>query len=103
MSELKCVAFCDSFGFKYAGVEYGVECFCGNKLGKSGAPAPEEECSMPCAGNEYELCGGPNRMNVFHETTAVAADVGPWTNSGPPGWGFMGCCTSFDHPDSSRY
>ena len=98
MSELKCVDFCGSIGFKYAGVQYGAECFCGNKIGKSGEVAPEEDCNMPCAGNEYELCGGPSRMNVFHDVTSQQVDTGPWTNAGPPGWGFMGCCMFVNTP-----
>ena len=94
MSELKCIQYCDSFGYAYAGVEYGAECYCANTLRTSGVPAPEADCNMQCAGNEYELCGGPNRLNVFHNAAAVVSAAGPATNAGPQGWGFQGCCES---------
>lgn len=93
MTELLCVAFCDDAGYSYAGVEYGTECYCGNVIAVSGKAATETDCDMPCAGNSYELCGGPNRMNVFHNANAVVAKAGPAHNAGPPGWGFMGCYT----------
>lgn len=44
---------------------------------------------MACTGNATEQCGGPNRLNLFHNSNIVAA--GPVTNPGPPGWGFLGC------------
>ena len=48
---------------------------------------------MACGGNDYELCGGPNRMNIFHNDAITVTPKGPATNAGPTGWGFMGCYT----------
>jgi hypothetical protein len=94
MNELMCVQYCDDRNFAYAGVEYGTECYCGNTVRASGKKAAEEDCNMPCAGNSYELCGGPDRMNVFHNDNQVVVDqAGPAHNAGPAGWGFMGCYT----------
>lgn len=42
---------------------------------------------MTCSGNTNELCGGPNRLNVFQSSTVS----GPVVNPGPPGWGSLGC------------
>ncbi len=56
-----CAAFCKDY--KYFGVEYGSQCYCGNTLG--GSAAPEADCNMACAGNSAEKCGGPVRMNVY--------------------------------------
>lgn len=85
MTEQACAIFCDTSGFKYAGVEYSQECFCGNVL--TAATAPEIQCSMTCSGDADQLCGGPNRLNIF-ETAAVS---GPQVNPGPGDWGSMGC------------
>ena len=46
---------------------------------------------MACTGNATEQCGGPNRLNLFHNSSVVEATSGPATNAGPPGWGFLGC------------
>ncbi len=42
---------------------------------------------MTCSGNADQLCGGPNRLNIF-ETAKV---TGPQVNPGPGQWGTMGC------------
>jgi glucan endo-1,3-alpha-glucosidase len=47
----KCLARCTSGGYLYAGLEYGVECFCSQTLKSGAVQKPEAECSMPCAGN----------------------------------------------------
>lgn len=44
---------------------------------------------MTCSGDADQLCGGPNRLNVF-ETAAL---TGPQVNPGPGEWGTMGCYT----------
>ncbi|KAK1782113.1 hypothetical protein QBC45DRAFT_345145 [Copromyces sp. CBS 386.78] len=60
----KCTAACDSSGYKYAGVEFGGECFCGNRISNGGAPATSG-CTMLCNGNSTEFCGGGNRLNIY--------------------------------------
>lgn len=49
--------------YKYAGVEYYGECHYGNDL--SSASVPSSGCDTPCAGNNAELCGGGDRMNLY--------------------------------------
>lgn len=58
-----CQAACQAQGFSYAGVEFGNECWCGNEL--SSRPATDG-CNMPCSGNSQEICGGPDRLNVYY-------------------------------------
>ena len=55
MTVEKCVTSCASKGFKFAGAQYGSQCFCGMTYGKYGT---SNACSMPCAGNPDEICGG---------------------------------------------
>ena len=93
MTEESCVSFCDSNGFAFAGVEYSTECYCGNVIAVSGAAADAGDCNMACGGAADEACGGPNRLNIFHNGAITTAAAGPAANAGPAGWGFMGCYT----------
>lgn len=82
----KCTTACLDGGFKYAGVEYGSECFCGNEIitgsGNIGTSAPDG-CNMPCNGDGRELCGGGNRLNVYsHTVPTQVPSVGDWTLKG---------------------
>ncbi|KFX87861.1 hypothetical protein O988_09253, partial [Pseudogymnoascus sp. VKM F-3808] len=93
LTESACAAYCGTKGFKYAGVEYSAECYCGNTL--TAAIADEADCTMTCSGNEDELCGGPNRLNVFASTATPATTSAAPTSSAVavPGWTAGGCYT----------
>jgi hypothetical protein len=60
------VASCDQIcsGFKYFGVQYGSQCFCGNTMGTYGA-ASDSDCSNKCQGNNNEMCGGTWRNSIY--------------------------------------
>ncbi len=62
MTVKKCINLCKSKGFKYAGVEYGSQCFCGNSYGKYGKA---DNCNMKCSGNANEICGGFWAINIY--------------------------------------
>ncbi|KAL2197417.1 hypothetical protein P885DRAFT_77108 [Corynascus similis CBS 632.67] len=66
-----CAAFCT--GFKYFGTEYAAECYCGNTLAATSSDAPLADCSMPCSGNPAQYCGGPNRLELYEDTSATPA------------------------------
>jgi choice-of-anchor C domain-containing protein len=55
MTPQKCISLCNQKGFKYAGVQYSNQCFCGNSYGKYGVAT---NCDMPCSGNRDKMCGG---------------------------------------------
>ncbi|WWC85175.1 uncharacterized protein L201_000032 [Kwoniella dendrophila CBS 6074] len=61
-----CTSFCKSSGFTLAAVEYGKECYCGNSL-VNGASLSKysTQCTMTCAGNKKQNCGGPNALQVY--------------------------------------
>ncbi|KAK3308814.1 uncharacterized protein B0T15DRAFT_411620 [Chaetomium strumarium] len=89
-----CAAFCA--GYKYFGAEYSAECYCGNSLAPSSANASSlDECSMPCSGNPYEYCGGPNRLELYSTDnyTAPSGPSQPATvrSSGGTTWNFYQC------------
>ena len=60
-----CLEVCTEYGFSLAGLQYGVECFCGNTKPPAGKELGEEKCDMPCPGEEGESCGGYLTMDIF--------------------------------------
>jgi len=65
-----CIQLCRRKGFKYAGVQYAILCFCGNEAPPSDRIRSETECDIKCPGDDSKKCGGTWRMNVY----AVAPD-----------------------------
>lgn len=41
---------------------------CGQAVLHGGAPTPLADCNMACAGDATQMCGGPNRLNVYDYT-----------------------------------
>ena len=72
-----CAAACK--GYTYFGVEYGSECYCGNTLNAgsvvaAGGSSPAANgCSMTCAANKNQYCGGSNRLNVYRVGTTSSS------------------------------
>ena len=62
-----CTTYCQSKGYKFAGVEYGDECYCGTGFAGGVDPqaANSSDCNMRCAGSWYYTCGGSWRMQIF--------------------------------------
>lgn len=69
MTAEACISFCG--GSQYVGVEYAQECYCGSVLQAGSVPANATDCDMDCTGNRWELCGGPNRLNIFSKLLAA--------------------------------
>jgi len=67
MTVQKCVEFAYEGGFRYAGVEWGTECFVGNTLHNLNQ-APNEDCGQRCGGNPAQWCGNVNRVLVYTDT-----------------------------------
>jgi len=68
-----CAAFCN--GYQYFGIEYGQECYCGSYLNAGSVVAPDTDCSMLCTGSFAEVCGGPNRLNIYQLPMGVTASI----------------------------
>ena len=63
-----CINFCIDLGnLRYAGVEFGTECWCGNadadysQLGQR----PDTACSRPCSGDMSQTCGAYFLIQVY--------------------------------------
>ncbi|TRX97068.1 hypothetical protein FHL15_001862 [Xylaria flabelliformis] len=68
MTVEKCISACVGKGYKYAGLEYRSQCFCGNSVPQDRMPVNGTiggDCSMPCAGDSNELCGGAALISVY--------------------------------------
>jgi len=59
-----CVGKCNLAGYRYAGLQYGYLCFCGNKFGKYGE-VDDGECSSLCFGDKTRNCGSFWHNSVF--------------------------------------
>jgi len=57
-----CVAVCRGRGFKYAAVQYGESCLCGNSYGKYGQAT---NCDYKCTGDPNQICGGYSTNSVY--------------------------------------
>ncbi|KAN0133563.1 WSC domain containing protein [Lactarius tabidus] len=67
-----CVSTCQGLGYSLAGVEFGMQCFCGSKLENSSQPSADG-CNMACEGNPSEICGGSNRLVVYSESAVPSS------------------------------
>ena len=52
-------------GYKYAGMQYGIECWCGDTV-RSTRRVSDGKCDMPCPGNSEQYCGGFLLVSVYH-------------------------------------
>jgi len=73
MTVQSCVSYCQNGGYKYAGIEYSTECFCGNVIATTAKTAPASECNMLCGGDKFAYCGGPNRLNIYGKVNGTAS------------------------------
>ena len=51
-------------GYKYAGLQYTRQCFCGNEYGRRGV-ANEADCRAVCPGESKQTCGGTWRNSIY--------------------------------------
>lgn len=60
-----CATACAAAGYKIAGIEYGWQCYCDNKLNTSQSKKLDDsKCNMACAGSS-QSCGGDSAIQVY--------------------------------------
>jgi WSC domain. len=59
-----CVRECQYQNYKFAGVQYGYLCFCGNAFGRYGS-LPDNDCNSECQGDGGRKCGGYYHNSVY--------------------------------------
>ena len=77
----QCFEACSTWGYAYAGVQYGKECFCGDTVPPETARVDPSACNYTCSGSgggSPELpCGGYLTMNVFRTNVTRNTDDQP--------------------------
>jgi beta-D-xylosidase 4 len=68
-----CADICANLKYKYFGVEFGRQCFCGNQINTSGSKVAESQCNTACPGNSTATCGGANRIGIWSVANAANA------------------------------
>ncbi|KAI8806739.1 WSC domain-containing protein [Cladochytrium replicatum] len=87
-----CTTYCSSKGFILAGLEYGQECWCGNKIEFHNGPIDESKCGMSCVGFDEKKCGGSNAISVWSSNGApVITHPVPQTTGLPDHCKYVGC------------
>uniref|UniRef100_A0A1I8GWZ5 WSC domain-containing protein n=1 Tax=Macrostomum lignano TaxID=282301 RepID=A0A1I8GWZ5_9PLAT len=61
-----CSEICAYGDFEYFGIQFSVECFCGNSYGSLGQAA-DSDCNMNCGGNSAQICGSEWRNSVYRQ------------------------------------
>ena len=83
-----CASYCSSLSFRYSGTEYANQCYCSKALPTTKSTG----CTMSCAGDPKEICGGANALSVVY-TPVVSL---PARNSTK-----RGLCWPWNNPASS--
>lgn len=78
----QCFEACSAWGYAYAGVQYGKECFCGDAAPPDSARVDATACNYTCSGHPGEQCGGYLTMNVF-QTNVTDSKTVPGKPVGP--------------------
>ncbi|CAK7234763.1 hypothetical protein SBRCBS47491_009059 [Sporothrix bragantina] len=100
-----CLAAAALGGYKYAGLEYGGECWVGATLSSGAAAVTLTTCAMTCNNNGSEYCGGSLLLNLYElngtailpsvtsgtSTSATPKPTGPVVNPGADGYQYIGC------------
>ena len=63
MTKAVCAQICKEAKHVLAGVEYGQQCYCGDKTNYP--PVTSTACTTKCRGNASETCGGSSAIDVF--------------------------------------
>lgn len=86
-----CINTCAAAGLSLAGVESGLQCFCGNAILNNHGPIDASKCNIACAGDPTQMCGGLDAFNLYRvgnfAFTSGPATI-PQTSSN---WKFLAC------------
>ncbi|KLU87640.1 hypothetical protein MAPG_06635, partial [Magnaporthiopsis poae ATCC 64411] len=68
MTVQACIDFCGGGAdkpYKYAGLEFSRECWCGNSLSPLATKFADSECNTACDGDAKIICGGSMKLSVY--------------------------------------
>ncbi|KAF3911439.1 hypothetical protein ABW20_dc0104528 [Dactylellina cionopaga] len=65
MTVEKCLSLASQRQVRYAGVEFGGECWIASQMDTVARQGSEQDCSSICTGNSLEICGGDSRLGLY--------------------------------------
>ena len=65
MTVEKCLKICKNKGFDFAGLQWQIECYCGNVPTNQFQWAWPGRCDDRCAGDSNQICGGSMAMSLY--------------------------------------
>lgn len=60
-----CITYCESLGYKYAGLQFSIGCYCDYTYGTYGLASADSHCNTTCSGNSSTFCGGFFRNSIY--------------------------------------
>lgn len=72
-----CQQTCLQNGYRFAGTEYHIECWCGNNppLGIKYTPESARKCTFGCANDTTQACGGDGTyLSLYYDTSKYTPD-----------------------------
>lgn len=78
----KCLSHCSSAGYKFAGLEWASECWCGNSF--SNSRIGSFACNIPCEGKESQMCGGNQMLAVYQKGASGLPPAAPASTPATP-------------------
>ena len=93
-----CAQKAQALNLAYFGLEYASQCLAGSVLSPASTPlpSPASHCSMKCAGNSSETCGGSNVISLYNNTQYIKPyNPNPVNVPNQPGsqYRYLGCYT----------
>ncbi|KZV88699.1 WSC-domain-containing protein [Exidia glandulosa HHB12029] len=86
-----CVSTCNKAGLPLAGLEFGLQCFCGNAVLYNHLQISDAECKSPCGGDPTELCGGEGAMNLYQLGNTPFTKGAATIVKKHSAWTYLGC------------
>ena len=59
-----CANHCRREGYRFSGVEYRTQCFCGHGISNKSIKYPSSKCNYKCPRDKNQKCGGVWAINV---------------------------------------
>ncbi|CAM9364819.1 unnamed protein product, partial [Sphacelaria rigidula] len=83
LTRAMCQERCEEAGTEYYGLEYGVECWCGDEYDRHGeviysrtGNLIDDSCEeRPCGGNSLEQCGGDWQLAVYRTSVPLVDEL----------------------------
>jgi len=81
----KCISECQKRGFRYAGLQFAYNCFCGNTRPSSTLLRPSSQCPGPCPANRNRKCGGfGGEVNIYTTPDTTLSTGSPTVQTNIP-------------------